>query len=446
MAGIKDSLVRLVESGYNPDDDAELRLKKAALTLVPLIIGPAAFIWGSIYMLLGHPLSGSIPMSYSILSAFTLVYYFKTGKTWFLEKSQLVLVLLLPFLLMWSLGGFFNGSTVMIWALFAPIAASMFMARKDAFKWFMAYMILLLISGILNNYLEANVTPLPDMAITIFFMLNLGAGSAGLYLLTSFTINQERQAVAETQAANEAKTVFLANMSHELRTPLHGILSYSQLGVTRDDSSIDSKAQRYFSQIMKSGERLKTLLDDLLDLSKLEAGKMVLSFSRSDLCEIIKSCIEEQRASSDDRGISINIECDVEPTDIDCDSTRLGQVIMNVLSNAIKFSPDNGVIRLKITESKISYMQHDDIDAILISIADQGPGIPSAELDEIFQKFIQSSKTRKKSGGTGLGLAISRELIALHHGTIGVSNLPEGGAEFVMQLPVKYVDYASETE
>ena len=97
MFNFKDNLTKIVESGYLPEDNAETRQKKAALTLVPLIIGPAAFIWGSIYFYLGHPLSGTIPMSYSVISVLTLVYYFKNKKTGFLEKSQLLLVLLLPF-------------------------------------------------------------------------------------------------------------------------------------------------------------------------------------------------------------------------------------------------------------------------------------------------------------------------------------------------------------
>ena len=155
MFSLKDSLVTIVESGFVPEDSAEVRRKKAALVLVPFIIGPAAFIWGSIYFYLGHPLSGSIPMSYSVISVLSLIYFYSTKRTRFLEWSQLILVLLLPFLLMWSLGGFFHGSTVMIWALFAPVAASIFMGKKDAFLWFAAYFVLLLFSGVIQNYLAA---------------------------------------------------------------------------------------------------------------------------------------------------------------------------------------------------------------------------------------------------------------------------------------------------
>ena len=188
-------LVKTVELGFLPTDDAELRLKKLALTLVPLIIGPLAFIWGAIYFVLGHPLSGSIPLSYSIISALSLTYFFKTKRTRFLQYSQLTLVLLLPFLLMWSLGGFSAGSMVMIWAIFSPIAAVMFLEKKASLKWFFMFFLLTLVSVLIDKTLAALVTPLPDLAQSIFYLLNLGFGSAGLFLLVSFSINEEKRSV-----------------------------------------------------------------------------------------------------------------------------------------------------------------------------------------------------------------------------------------------------------
>lgn len=193
MLSPKTWLINFVERGYLPTDDAVTRLKKVALTLVPLIIGTAAFIWGTIYILLGHTLSGSIPMSYSIISAFSLIYFFKTKKTFFIQYSQLILVLLLPFMLMWSLGGFSAGSMVMIWAIFAPIAAAMFLPKHEALIWFGMYFMLILLSVILDEYFAAIITPLPDLVRLIFYFLNLGIGSAGLYLLVSYSINEEKR-------------------------------------------------------------------------------------------------------------------------------------------------------------------------------------------------------------------------------------------------------------
>ncbi|MGV8990643.1 MAG: putative bifunctional diguanylate cyclase/phosphodiesterase [Thiobacillus sp.] len=170
-------------------------MKKLALTLVPMIIGPFAFTWGLIYFVLGHPLSGSIPMSYSIISALSLAYFFKTKKTHFLQSSQLTLVLLLPFLLMWSLGGFATGSMAMIWAIFSPIAAVMFLEKQAALKWFFMYFLLILISVLIDKPLAAAITPPPDLTQNIFYLLNLGFGSAGLFLLVAYSLNEEKQAV-----------------------------------------------------------------------------------------------------------------------------------------------------------------------------------------------------------------------------------------------------------
>ncbi|MGB8078165.1 MAG: EAL domain-containing protein [Gallionella sp.] len=188
-------LDRVVELGFLPTDDAELRLKKVALTLVPLIIGPLAFVWGSIYLLLGHFLSGSIPMSYSIISAVSLTYFFRTKRTWFIQYSQLFLVLVLPFLLMWSLGGFSAGSMVMIWAVFSPIAALMYLEKRYALMWFLMYFLLILISVLIDDHVAAIFAPLPQIAKSIFYLLNMGCGSAGLFLLISYAFSEEKRAI-----------------------------------------------------------------------------------------------------------------------------------------------------------------------------------------------------------------------------------------------------------
>jgi PAS domain-containing protein len=162
-----------------------------------MIIGPAAFAWGAIYLLLGHTLSGAIPMSYAIVSAISLTYFFNTKRTRFIQYSQLTLVLLLPFMLMWSLGGFAGGSMVMIWSIFSPIAASMFLEKRAATRWFLMYFLLILISVLFDQRLAQLVSPLPDLAISIFYLLNLGCGSAGLYVLVSYSGNEEKRSVKE---------------------------------------------------------------------------------------------------------------------------------------------------------------------------------------------------------------------------------------------------------
>jgi two-component system sensor histidine kinase/response regulator len=231
---IKNNLLdRIVEAGFLPSDDQDTRLKKVALTLVPLIIGPAAFIWGTIYFLLGHTLSGAIPMSYSIISAFSLLYYFRTKRTDFLQDSQLVLVLLLPFLLMWSLGGFAAGSMVMIWAIFTPIAALMFFEKRVAVAWFLAYLGLIVISILIDDEVAAMMPALPTLARKIFYLLNMGSASAGLFLLVSFAVSEEKAAITrlkqehdeveQAQGELEQQKLKAENLNHMLHTVLDTI-------------------------------------------------------------------------------------------------------------------------------------------------------------------------------------------------------------------------------
>lgn len=194
MLTAKNWLGRIVGAGLLPADKAELRLEKTVLTLVPLIIAPLALIWGAAYFWLGHWLSGAIPMSYALISAASLFNFFRIKDIRFIHRSQLILVLLLPFSLMWSLGGFAAGSMVMIWAIFSPIAALMFLEKREAFKWFLMYFMLILISVLIDDHVASRVIPLPDLARKIFYLLNMGCGSAGLYLLVSYSMGEEKRA------------------------------------------------------------------------------------------------------------------------------------------------------------------------------------------------------------------------------------------------------------
>ena len=163
---MNDSLInKLINCGVDQNNDsAELIVKKQTLSLVAIIIGVVAGIWGFVYFLLGHYLSSSIPSSYSIISALTLYYIYKTKKYTFLQNSQLIMVLVLPFLLMWSLGGFNAGSYMMIWAIFTPIA-SLSIQKKGSIIWFVLFVILVIISGFIDQFLIENVTPLSDTYI-----------------------------------------------------------------------------------------------------------------------------------------------------------------------------------------------------------------------------------------------------------------------------------------
>lgn len=206
---MKDEFRTFIQScmsiGASPDDSEALRLKKSSLILVPIIIGTAAFLWGMIYIALDHYISASIPLSYSVISAFNLWHLHKTKNIIPLQKTQLILVLLLPFFLMWSLGGFALGSFVFIWAFFAPIAALTY-DREAALYWFYAFLALVVLSTLIDQTLiETHTTFMPQVAIEIFFLLNISAGLSGLYFLIKHFIDEkEKNASRRLRKEHEA--------------------------------------------------------------------------------------------------------------------------------------------------------------------------------------------------------------------------------------------------
>jgi two-component system, NarL family, sensor histidine kinase BarA len=230
--------------------------------------------------------------------------------------------------------------------------------------------------------------------------------------------------------SNRLKSEFLANVSHELRTPLNSILGFAELLRETVAANPDLKATRYLQNILTSGRNLLELINDLLDLAKIEAGRMDIRAEPLSLNDLFEGLINLLKPLAEAKELSIIQDVPDNVPIMQTDPTKLQQILYNLLSNAIKFSPAGGRIDMNATLQ--------EGDNIRIQVKDHGPGIDPEQQQVIFEKFrqIDGSVTRQHSG-TGLGLAISKELMSLLGGTIGVDSVPGQGATFWLMLPLK---------
>ncbi len=255
-------------------------------------------------------------------------------------------------------------------------------------------------------------------------------GDDFIIIATVRDISHQVAAMEATAAANRAKTEFLANMSHELRTPMHGILGYARLGLKRSNNVPRIKLMEYFQLIEDSGKRLMSLLDNVLDYSKLEVGKMRYDIKKDNLLPIINEVTTELSPLAHEKGLMFDLRTR-ENAVAYYDADKIRQVLRNILFNAIKFSNKNSKIRIHCQKIFTAI----GIQQLQISVQNSGVSIPKNELDTIFDKFTQSTATSTGAGGTGLGLAISKQIMEDHGGSIWAESNSGDVTTFRFLLP-----------
>lgn len=243
----------------------------------------------------------------------------------------------------------------------------------------------------------------------------------------------------EAERANHAKSEFLANITHELRTPLHAIISFTRLAQARLEKGASDLVMEFLGDIYTASQRQLSLVNDLLDLSKVEAGRMSLNLAEQDMTLLLESSVKGVAALLEQKALRVEWKVEALDSRAWVDASRMQQVIANLLSNAIKFSPPGATITLGIRDARLPVGRRESDaqsqPALHIDVQDEGIGIPADELESIFDKFVQSGRTKSGSGGTGLGLAICREIMHLHAGRILAANNPDGGSCFTLLLP-----------
>ena len=226
---------------------------------------------------------------------------------------------------------------------------------------------------------------------------------------------------ARLDSAFAQQTRFTADAAHELRTPVSVMLTQTQTALARERNSAEYRET--IEACQRATQRMRRLIESLLALARLDAGHRGIQRTRFDLARTMRDCIEAITPLAAERGISI--ESELGPVECDGDAEQLAQVITNLLTNAIHYNKENGLIRVALEQSD---------DATLLTVSDTGHGISEEDLPHIFERFYRAEKSRS-SGRTGLGLSISKAIIDQHGGTIEVSSQPGAGARFVVRLP-----------
>jgi signal transduction histidine kinase/CheY-like chemotaxis protein len=257
-------------------------------------------------------------------------------------------------------------------------------------------------------------------------LLGTFASQSALALINAKLYRRLERQSAALEVASQHKSEFLASMSHELRTPLNAIIGFSEVLLERMFGELNERQDDYLRDILGSGKHLLELLNDILDLSKIEAGQMVLNRSEFAVRESLEYCLSMVRERALKQGVLLSLDVGPEVGLVDADRLRFRQVVLNLLSNAVKFTPEGGQVDIR------AFIRGQDL---VVLVADTGVGVPAEDRERIFDAFQQGTRPSGQVEGTGLGLTLSKRILELHGGRIWVDSEAGKGSTFGIALP-----------
>jgi signal transduction histidine kinase/HAMP domain-containing protein len=269
-----------------------------------------------------------------------------------------------------------------------------------------------------------------DLLMALADQIAVGLHNARLY-------TQQRETAEHLAEVDRLKTEFLANMSHELRTPLNSIIGFSKLLLKELEGPINEAQAQELQIIHDSGQHLLSVINDVLDVSKINAGKLRLRLEKTDVATVAEAMIETIEGYLEDKPITLKLDIAPDILPIHADQRRVRQILLNLLSNAAKFT-DEGTVTLRLRQTDAYDAQTQNLEPFVeISVIDTGIGIPEDRQDDIFEEFMQvDGSSTRRAGGTGLGLPLTKKLVELHGGRIWVESVPGKGSTFTVLLPL----------
>jgi len=453
--GLERLWTRLVSFVAAPGDDDETLRKKRLLLVVVLAKAPVCPALAIAFYNLGVPLAALVPVVYQLLTVASVILFLATRNFERFRFQQALIIFLGPIALHCLLGGFVNSSGVILSAFLAPLIAILFHGGRQSWPWFVALWLVLMVLAAADATLAARAPLLPDSARFALLLFNIGGvGSltyAGIRYHASLldaekaeqvslnerlthTAGELSFALARIEETNVAlaeagrqKSRFLANMSHELRTPLNAIIGYSELLEEQVSAAGRPSFTQDLQNIHVSGRHLLGLIDNVLDLSKIEAGRMQMFAERIDVAALIGDLVTVAEPLTTKKNNRLLVETDSDLGTLNTDCTKVRQVLLNLLSNSAKFT-ERGTITLAAKTDRDGTM-------LRFSVHDTGIGMTPEQVGRLFEEFSQAEAgTYRHFGGTGLGLALSRRLARILGGDIAVDSSQGAGSTFTFTV------------